>query len=272
VIFDPDNLAHPRFLEVLNHWYNKGFKVVQGNLQSKNSEGTYAQMDDIGTLFNTFIDRDSRTLLGLSANIWGCGISVEKQLYLKIAYDGRSQSGGFDKHMQAEMAKHVRRIGYATDAILFDEKVDDGSNLEKQRNRWIRAYFRFFAEAFGLFLVGIGRLNFNLTYFGYNLVRPPYFLQFLTAFFFIALNLFISPWLSVAWIIALVLFVVSFFLIVMTQASNQSTSKGIWYMPLFFYHQVQALLKLKKSKRVFLQTEHSKVLYIDDILKHDPIH
>ncbi|HEX9511023.1 MAG TPA: glycosyltransferase family 2 protein [Puia sp.] len=267
VIFDPDNLVHPRFLEVLNSWYNRGYKAVQGNLSSKNTEGTYEQMDSIGALFNTFIDRDSRTALGLSVNIWGTGVSVDRKLYEKIIYDSKSQVGGFDKRMQAEIAKNVHRIGYAADAILYDEKVGDAGNLEKQRNRWIRAYFKFLNEAFDLFFLGLKKFDFNLAYFGYNLTRPPYFLQIITALFFIVLNFFISKTLCIGWIAALVLFVLSFVIIGMTQ--SKGSSKGVWYMPLFFYHQVKSFFKLGKSKNAFLQTGHSKVLYIDDLLKHD---
>ncbi len=269
VIFDPDNLVHPRFLQVLNEWYNRGYRAVQGNLSSKNTEGAYEKMDSIGAIFNTFIDRDSRTALGLSVNIWGTGVSVDRKLYQEIVYDSRSQVGGFDKRMQAEIAKRVHRIGYAADAILYDEKVDDGKNLETQRNRWIRAYFKFLGEAFDLFLLGIKKFDFNLAYFGYNLTRPPYFLQILTALFFTALNFFISKWLCVAWAGSLVLFVLSFIIIGMTMARGGS-SKGVWYMPLFFYHQVISFFRLGRSKHSFLKTGHSKVLYIDDLLKHDP--
>lgn len=272
VIFDPDNLVHPRFLEILNGWYNRGYKAVQGNLSSKNAVGAYEKMDNIGAIFNNFIDRDSRSALGLSVNIWGTGVSVDRGLYQKIIYDARSQVGGFDKRMQAEIAKNVHRIGYAADAILYDEKVSDGANLEKQRNRWIRAYFKFLAEAFDLFLVGLRKGSFNLTYFGYNLTRPPYFLQLLTAMFFIVLNFFISKPLCIAWIGALVLFVGSFIVIGMTQSSGKGSSKGVWYMPLFFYHQVKSFFRLGRSKASFLKTDHSKVLYIDDLLKHDPSH
>jgi len=267
VIFDPDNLVHPRFLEVLNGWYNRGYKAVQGNLSSKNAEGTYEQMDSIGALFNTFIDRDSRTALGLSVNIWGTGVSVDRKLYEKIIYDSRSQVGGFDKRMQSEIAKNVHRIGYASDAVLYDEKVGDAGNLEKQRNRWIRAYFKFFPEAMDLFFIGLKKFDFNLAYFGYNLTRPPYFLQIITALFFIVLNFFVSWTLCIGWIASLFLFVFSFVIIGTTQ--SKGSSKGVLYMPLFFYHQVKSFFKLGKSKNAFLQTGHSKVLYIDDLLKND---
>jgi glycosyl transferase family 2 len=271
VIFDPDNLVHPKFLEILNAYYNKGYKAVQGNLQSKNTEGKYAKIDTIGIIFNTFIDRDIRSELGLCVSIWGCGVSVDANVYRKINYDSRSQMGGFDKKMQAEIVKNVSVIAYATDAVVYDEKVIDAHNFEKQRIRWISSYFKFFRESLDLFFTGIRRLNFSMIYFGYNLIRPPYFILVLAAILFIKLNFFIHTGLMLGWLVVLSLFVLSFIIIVVFKAANKSISKAIMYMPLFFFHQVRSLFKINMNKKSILKTSHSEVLYIDDILKNEAI-
>lgn len=269
VLFDPDNLVHPRFLETFNSYYNKGYKAVQGNLYSKNIDGTYEKMDSVGIIFNNFVDRDFRSEFGLSVNMWGCGISVDRKVYEKIAYDNKSTMGGFDKHMQAEIARNIPCLAYAKDAILYDEKVSDSGNLEKQRVRWIAAYFKFLNEAFQVFFEGIRKGNFNLTYFGYNLIRPPYFLQILFAIFFTALNLFISIPLALGWIGVIGLFLTAFVTIVTIRAPYKSIRQGLLYMPLFFVHQNKSLLKLNMNKKSILKTDHTKVLYIDDLLKNE---
>src|ERR1700761_6170769 len=104
VIFDPDNLVHPDFLTVMNAWYNKGYRAVQGNLRPKNTDGVYAQLDGFGASLGNFVEREMRSMLGLSASIWGCGVSVHKSVYASIIYDHKSATGGFDKHLQAEIA------------------------------------------------------------------------------------------------------------------------------------------------------------------------
>jgi cellulose synthase/poly-beta-1,6-N-acetylglucosamine synthase-like glycosyltransferase len=246
VILDPDNLVHPQFLEVLNNWYNKGMKAVQGNLLSKNSGNRYEIMDNCGALFNNFIDRDMRSLLGLSTNICGSGISVDKVIYQKIIYDNRSLQGGFDKHMQLDIVKNVPRIAYARDAILFEEKISDSKSMENQRIRWINSYFKFLLGSVSLFLTGIKKMDFNISFFGYNLIRPPYFLLVLLAALFIGLDFSMhSPQMAGAWLLALLLFILSFIGIIILHASDKRTQKGIFYMPLFLYHQVRSLLRLK---------------------------
>ncbi len=266
VIFDPDNLVHPEFLTVLNGYYNKGFQAVQGNLQSKNRLNVYEKIDSIGVIFNNFIDRETRSALGYSVNILGCGISVEKNIYQKINYNGLSRTGGFDKHMQVEIARNVRRIAYAEEAILYDEKISDSENLERQRTRWIGSYFKFLGEAFRLSWEAVKRRDFNLLYFAYNLVRPPYFLQIILALVFISINFLLPVNLFIQWVIALSVFLFSFLIIVIVRTSDRTLSKAIWYMPLFFYHQIRSLFKLKMNKNSILKTQHSRIMYIDDLL------
>ena len=269
VIFDPDNLVHPNFLEIMNAYYNGGYSAVQGNLQSKNTAGKYAKMDTIGNLFNSFLDCDIRSEFGLSVKIWGCGVSTKTEVYRKIRYDKKSQMGGFDKKMQVEIAKNVSTIAYAPAAVFYDEKITDAGNFEKQRIRWINAYFKFFGESFDLFLTGIRRFNPGLAYFGYNIIRPPYFLLALAASFFIALDFFIDKKLMTGWIIVCCLFALSFLLIVMFKAANKKIINAVIYMPLFLFHQVKSLLKINMNKKSILKTNHTAVFYIDDILKNE---
>ncbi len=266
VIFDPDNLVHPKFLHTLNAWYNKGYQAVQGNLQSKNKEGVYAQLDSLGVLMGNFLERDVRSMLGLSVNIWGCGVSVKKEVYQKIVFDTKSRTGGFDKHMQAEIARNVSRIGYAREAIVYDEKVDDGRNFERQRIRWIAAYFKFLGEAFRLLLTGFRKRDFNLIYFGYNLIRLPWFLLLLFACGIAASDWLIYPMLTRTWLVILALFSLSVVTITTMLPEGRSLSKSLLFIPLLFYHQLRALFRIRVNRRSLLKTDHSKILYIDDIL------
>ena len=269
VIFDPDNLIHPEFLQVLNGYYNRGFEAVQGNMYPKNMDSLYEKIDSVGVIFNNFIDREIRNDLNLSVNTWGCGVSLKREIYDKIKYDERSTYGGFDKHLQSEVAKNIPRLAYAKEAIFFDEKITSGDSLEKQRTRWIRAYFKFLPDAFNVFFTGIRRLNFNVMYFGYNLVRPPYFFQILLGLLLMVTDYFMNPFLSLLWLILLLLFLVSFATIILVKKKDKAVLQGLWYAPVFFIHQLRSLLKLKQNKNSILKTENSKVLYIKDMITHE---
>jgi cellulose synthase/poly-beta-1,6-N-acetylglucosamine synthase-like glycosyltransferase len=264
VIFDPDNLVHPEFLRTLNAWYNKGYRAVCARMHSKNRETAYAQIDNWGATLSNFIERDMRSFLGLSTNICGTGISLHKDIYANIHYDRRSQTGGFDKQLQMGTAKGVHRIAYARDAVFYDEKVGDGHNFERQRIRWIAAHFKFLGNAFHLLLTGFRRLDGNLIYFGYNLIRPPYFILLLLSFSCMVADWFIAPGQSIAWLACFAAFTVSFLLIVAKEQG--SFAQALLYVPRIFYRQFRALLRLRLNKGSLLKTTHSKIVYIDDIL------
>lgn len=268
VVFDSDNLVHPHFLEVLNKWYNAGYLAVQGNLQAKNQDGVYARIDGLGMMLANFVDRIARSMLGLSANIWGCGISVHRSIYSKIAYDEKSHTGGFDKHMQAELVLKVPRIAFAADAIFFDEKIDDGPNFERQRIRWIGAYFKFLGKSFSVLFAGLKKFDFNLCYFGYNMVRPPYFLLLLFALLMLVTGFFTQPLLAIGWLIVLGSFTLSFIAIISLYSRNWTPVKSIVFVPIIFFHQVRALLRYGAGKRTLLKTRHSKIMYIGELLEN----
>ncbi len=269
VIFDPDNLVHARFLEVLNQYYNKGYEAVQANMLAKNADSLYERIDSVGVIFNNFVDREVRNELNLSVNTWGCGVSLKRSVYEKIHYDTRSTFGGFDKHLQSEIVKNIPRLAYAEEAIFYDEKISSGASLEKQRARWIRSYFKFLPDAFSVFFTGLGKGSFNMAYFGYNLIRPPYFLQIVIALLLSGINFFVEPTLSVLWLLVLGLFLFSFATIVLIRKNNKTVMQGMWYAPLFFFHQLRSLLKLGQNKKSILKTDNSKVLYIKDMFGHE---
>ena len=268
IIFDPDNLVHPRFLEVLNTWYNAGYLAVQGNLKAKNQQGIYSRIDGLGMQLANFVDRTSRSMFGLSVSIWGCGISVHRKIYEKIVYDEKSFTGGFDKHMQAELVLNVPRIGFAADAVVYDEKVDDGHNFEQQRIRWISAYFKFLGKAFQVLWTGLKNRDLNLSFFGYNLIRPPWFLLLFFALLMFITSFFIHPLLTGIWLLVLGIFTLSFLAIISLNTDHSTVLRTVIFIPVVILRQVRALFRSGAARKALLKTRHSKVVYIEELLEN----
>lgn len=268
IIFDSDNLAHPAYLDVLNKYFRQGYRAVQTHMLSKNTDTIYARLDSVGHIYHTFLERQMRMELGMSAHILGLGIAVEWELYKEIMYKDRL--GGFDKKLQADIVKKIPRLAFAAEAYVYDEKVDDGQTLEKQRTRWIFTYFHYFRSNLDLFLTGLKRGSFNLIYFGLIVLRPPLFLVLFAAFLFVVAGYFISPVYSFLWLGILLSYVISFILIVLTQSRQKGMGQALLYIPVFIFRQVRAMLGMKKAGKSFLKTEHNKVLFIEDILKNEP--
>jgi cellulose synthase/poly-beta-1,6-N-acetylglucosamine synthase-like glycosyltransferase len=269
VVFDSDNLVHPQYFEKLSEYFRRGFRAVQTHMLSKNTDTIFAKLDSIGHIYNTFVERQAKMELGLSSSILGLGIAIETALYRQVMY--KDGLGGFDKKLQADIIRTIPQLAFAEDAIVYDEKVDDGGTLEKQRTRWIYTYFKYFPVNWKLFMAGWKRMNFNLIFFGFTVLRPPLFITMGLSFLCFLINLFIDMPMALVWVGVLATFVASFILIVLTQSRQKGMYKAILYIPVVVIRQISALLKIKKAGKDFLKTDHIKVIYIEDLLKNEAI-
>lgn len=264
VILDSDNLVHPDFLGALNLYFTKGFKVVQANLLPKNSDSMYARLDSIGNVFYNFTEREARMELGLSSAIWGLGVAIDTDLYKEIVYE--NHLGGFDKKMQACLVQKSDQMAFAREAIVYDEKVSSGQALEKQRTRWIHSYFKYLKLNWIVFKNGIRKRNADSILFGFLNIRPPFFILIFLVLIACFVNYFIHIHLFIAWMVMLVLFCISFTIIVSMKTHDKKMVQSILFLPLLVIRQVFALLKMKRADKSFLKTEHTKLVYIEDLI------
>lgn len=269
IVFDADNLVHPEYLKNLNEYFRRGFKVVQTHMLSKNADTIYAKLDSIGHIYNTFVEREAKMKLGQSSSILGLGIAIETSVYKQVMY--KDGLGGFDKKLQADIIKIIPQLAFAENAIVYDEKVDDGDSLERQRTRWIYTYFKYFTVNWNLLIIGIRKFNLRVFFFGLTALRPPLFLLFGSTLILLIVNIFLFPLGALVWAIILFLFIISFILIVITQSRQQGMGKALLYIPVIIFRQMRAFFKMKKASRQFLKTENRKIIYIDELLKNEPV-
>lgn len=269
IVFDSDNLIHPDYLYNLNNYFRCGFKAVQTHMLSKNTDTVYAKLDSIGHIYNTFVERQTRMEIGLSSSILGLGIAIDTELYKKVLY--KDTLGGFDKKLQADLIDNTKQVAFAKDAIVYDEKVNDGTTLEKQRTRWIYTYFKYFTVNCKLFYIGLRQLNFNKLFFAFTTLRPPLFITIATTLLFLIIGLFVNIWLALFWFSLILIYTISFITIILTQSMQKGMGQALLYIPAIVFRQVKAFFKIKKAGKDFLKTEHTKVIYIDDILRNEVI-
>ena len=71
VIFDPDNLAHPDFLRILNNYHHAGYQIVQGKRTAKNRDSLFSAIDAAGEIFYNYTQRHVPFIIGSSAPLAG---------------------------------------------------------------------------------------------------------------------------------------------------------------------------------------------------------
>ena len=267
IILDADNLLHPAYLEVMNNYFQKGYRVVQSDFKAKNTETPIALMDAVGDLYNFFVDREMRMELGFSSAIWGAGIAFERKLYDGISY--LDNLGGFDKKLQIHLASAVEKIAFAREAVLYDEKIVDATALQRQRTRWISAQMKYMRQNLDFFLRALVKLDFNRIYFGFANIRPPLFMTIGTAILFMFMDILWRPWMSLYWFACLLIFVFGFILIVRLKTREMRYKHALQGLPQFLISQVLASLQLGKAKKSFMKTKHHHPVYIDEVLNRN---
>ncbi len=267
IIFDSDNLVHPNYLENLNHYFQRGFKVVQTHMLSKNTDNTYAGLDSMGHVYYSFYERLVKMQLRMSSAILGLGIAIDFALYKEVNY--QNTIGGFDKKLQSQLARKVKQIAFAEDAIVYDEKVEDAAVLQKQRTRWIYSYFGHFKESWLLTKSGCKNLNAGQILLGVSMLRPPMILLLFAMVILVFLSFFVNLTLLYGWLIIVPLFVLNFILTIATQSRQKGILQSLKHLPLLVMSQLKSVLKIKKAKKHFLKTEHKRIIYIDDLLKNE---
>ena len=140
-------------------------------------------------------------MLGSSTVISGSGMAVETDLYAAYLASPEIEQGKTqwkkmlqeDKILQNNLLYKDEKIVYAKNAIVFDEKVVSGEQVETQRSRWLFSYFQNLPNSSGLILKGLTRFSWNQFFFGLITIAPPLFILLFLSMVSAVLGLLIAP-------------------------------------------------------------------------------
>ncbi len=274
-IFDPDNLAKPDFLSVLNNYLNAGFSAVQGRRAAKNLDTIYACADATGEIYKNYVERYAPYLLGSSPTIAGSGMAVEAKLFREYldeksiteSLNNEKVIAAEDKILQNFLVGKGLQIAFASQAILYDEKITTAAQVERQRSRWLYSYFENLSNTGLLFFKGLTSFNRNQFLFGIITSSPPLFILLLSAMLLTLISIFVSIPMLYLMINSLWIFVGNIFLVLLISGAPKAIWKAIWGMPLFIFRQFLALLNMHQSRKDFMHTRHKKAVSIEEVEK-----
>lgn len=256
-IIDSDNLTDPEYINQLNVFFTAGFEAVQGVRAAKNLNSTYACLDAARDIYYHFYDGELLFGLGSSATLAGSGMAFKTELYKKCFKEMDITGAGFDKVLQAQILKMDKRIAFAKEAIVYDEKTSNADQLVNQRSRWINTWFKYFGYGFDILLKGIKKASFNQFLFGVVLLRPPLFMFILVSLLCALLDLFILPLHSLIWVLAFLAFVLGFIIPLKNHQTDPRIYKSLVNIPKFIYFQLLSLLHAKQANKRSVATKHN---------------
>lgn len=264
-IIDSDNLVDPDYLSELERYFDRGYDAVQGVRKAKNMDGIYASLDAARDIYYHFYDGRVLFNVGSSATLSGSGMAFTVDLYKACLEHLDIVGAGFDKVLQYEIVKRGKRIAYASEAVVYDEKTAHSTQLVNQRARWINTWFKYFSLGFKLLGVGIRRVNWNQVVFGLTLLRPPLFLFLLLSVVFMFVNVVFHPVHAIGWLVALGLFVFGFFISLWASDADRKIYRALVGIPLFIYYQLASLIKARRANQISVATRHYQPKRVEDV-------
>lgn len=275
VVFDADNLAHPKFLETINNYVNAGYRSIQGQRTAKNHDTLYACADATGEFYKNYIERYVPYLIGSSSVISGSGMAVETELYKAYLASPEIEQGKHlwkkmlqeDKILQNFLLRQNEKIVYAWDAVVFDEKVTTADGVETQRTRWLYSYFQNIPNSLGILRRGLFNFSWNQWLYGLMTITPPMFIMLFGAIALAGVGLFLQPIVALALLVAIGIFTLTIFWTLYLSKVPKEIWSAIWGMPLFVLKQFTALFKMGNPNKNFKHTEHKVSVSVDDLLE-----
>ncbi len=277
VVFDADNLARPDFLTEINKYVLNGCRTVQGQRTAKNLDTVYACADATGEFYKNYTDRYVPYLLGSSSVISGSGMAVESELYKAYLASPEIEQGKTqwkkmlqeDKILQNNLLFKKEKITYAWNAVVYDEKVVSGEQVETQRSRWLFSYFQNLKNSSGLLLRGILGFNWNQFLFGLVTIAPPMFIQLFIGVILMIASAFIDIRLAGVMFTALAIFSLNIFWVLYLSKAPKQIWNSIWGLPLFVLNQAKGLLKMGNPDKNFKHSEHTRKVSIDEVMESE---
>ena len=253
VIMDADNVVRPEFLSQLNILCSV-YDAIQCHRCAKNANNDVAVLDGTSEEINNTIFRKAHNRLGLSSALIGSGMCFDYELFKKNVF--QLSTAGEDREMEALLLNQEVYIKYAPDIHVFDEKVSNQDNFQRQRMRWMTAQVQSLMSNLPKIPQAIihGRINFIDKTIQQALI-PRSILIVLLAGISIMMTIFVPNWCEKWWILLGIL-ALSLYIAIPSQLRLRSFSK-VFTIPSLVFRMLKNILHIDRKNTDFIHTEHN---------------
>ncbi len=254
VILDADNVVDSDFLEKLNGVCAKGYKAIQCHRCAKNNNNDIAVLDGVSEEINNTIFRKAHNRIGLSSALIGSGMCFDYQWFRKNVY--RLTTAGEDRELEALLLKQKVHIRYEPDIHVYDEKVSNKDNFQKQRLRWMTAQIQSLFSLLPYIPTAIitGNIDFIDKTIQQALI-PRSMLIVLTFLMACLITLLSRVWCLKWWLLFLFI-CISLYVSTPRQLRSHSVFGKILSLPALVWKMILNILKIDRKNTDFIHTEH----------------
>ena len=271
IIFDADNVVHPKFLSKMNDCLESGYNCAQGFRDAKNpSDNWLSGSYHLFYLYQNIFFNRARGSYKASCSINGTGFMVRKSYIDAVGFDTHTLTE--DVEFTGQCALRHEPIAFVEDAITFDEYPAKFSASWRQRKRWsagtMECRKRYSLKLF-IDFIKTGKLtsiDMSLVYWGPFMLVLNFFNILVLMVLQIISNSFIIWWsLLSAYIITEI---VQIFMLIYKQKKIMPVLKSVLLFPVFFYTWVPInCICLVKKPTKWEVIKHNRNVDINNLIK-----
>jgi len=146
LVLDADNVLDEQYLAEMNRVYSQGYRIVTSYRNSKNYADNWLSAGyALWFLRESRYLNHARALLGTSCAVSGTGFLVDRQLL--------QENGGWTWYLLTEDLEFTacqvakgEKVGFAADAVLYDEQPTGFLQSWHQRMRWAKGNLQVFCS------------------------------------------------------------------------------------------------------------------------------
>ena len=253
VIMDADNVVRSVFLSQLNILCSV-YDAIQCHRCAKNANNDVAVLDGASEEINNTIFRKAHNRLGLSSALIGSGMCFKYELFKENVF--KLSTAGEDREMEALLLSQGIFIKYAPDIHVFDEKVSNQDNFQRQRMRWMTAQVQSLLSQLPKIPSAIlhGNINFVDKTIQQALI-PRSILIVLLGGISVFMTIVFPVW-ALKWWVLFVLLAIALFIALPSQLRFDSFKK-VFAIPGLVIRMLKNILHIDHKNTDFIHTEHN---------------
>ena len=242
-VFDADNIADKNFLKAMNKKLCQGENVVQGYRDIKNPADNWITAGY--ALFYWTMNRFyhlARYNIGLSPLLNGTGFMVRFDIIKPTGWDTKTLTE--DIEFSLKNIIEGRKLGWATDAIVFDEQPTSFKQSWTQRTRWTVGHIQCMKEYTGLLAAAVKEHKTLMNFDGllYILGSIPMFVLTLILLLLNIIMFFANGMTPYDFVMSIVKYLVptyifpiitAIFIMILDKKKIRPMIKGLFFYPLF---------------------------------------
>ena len=254
VILDADNVVKPDFLERLNHICDQGFTAIQCHRCAKNANNNIARLDGISEEINNSLFRMGHNNIGMSSALIGSGMCFNFDWFKTHVH--LLSTAGEDREIEKMLLIEHIFIKYAADIDVYDEKVGNEENFQRQRQRWMSAQLNSLLSMMENLPKSIIELNINyIDKTIQQMLIPRSMLLIGTFIWSLIMSVIALTW-ALKWWLLFILTSLSLWIAIPRKMRNASLAKLITHLPRLTWKMLSNIRHIDRKNREFIHTTH----------------